>query len=153
MNEKRLDAQTFLKIVELTPLVSIDLILRSPNGEILLGYRRNQPAQNCWFVPGGKILKDERIADAITRIAQAELGIVLKARDANFKGTYEHLYPDNFAGEPGISTHYIVLAHEFNLPGGVQINGDDQHSDLRWWSIPDLLAAPEVHGNTKAYFR
>lgn len=153
MNEKWLDVETFLKIVELTPLVSIDLIAHSPKGEILLGFRRNRPAQNYWFVPGGKILKDERIANAITRIAQAEMGIHLTARDARFKGVYEHLYADNFAGEEGISTHYIVLAHEFNLLGGVQINGDDQHSDLRWWSIPELLAAPDVHENTKAYFR
>jgi colanic acid biosynthesis protein WcaH len=149
----KLDATTFLKIVELTPLVSIDLIVFNDSGEVLLGYRRNRPAQDSWFVPGGKILKDERIPSAIRRISLAELGLELDPALAKFKGVYEHLYGDNFAGAEGISTHYIVLAHEFHLPAGARINGDDQHAELRWWKAVDLLVAPAVHENTKAYFR
>ena len=42
----RLDPETFLKIVELTPLVSIDLIIQNENGRILLGYRKNRPAKD-----------------------------------------------------------------------------------------------------------
>ncbi len=148
----RLDSATFLKIVELTPLVSIDLIVFNEGGEVLLGYRRNRPAQDCWFVPGGKILKDERIPSAIRRIALTELGLELNPTLSKFKGVYEHLYGDNFAGAEGISTHYIVLAHEFYLPADARINGDEQHAELRWWSTSDLLAAPDVHENTKAYF-
>ena len=149
----RLDSATFLKIVELTPLVSIDLIVFNDSDEVLLGYRRNQPARDSWFVPGGKILKDERISSAIRRISLTELGLELDPTLARFKGAYEHLYSDNFAGAEGISTHYIVLAHEAHLPAGTQINGDDQHAELRWWKVSDLLADPDVHENTKAYFR
>ncbi len=148
----RLDPETFLKIVELTPLVSIDLIVFNDSDEVLLGYRRNRPAQDSWFVPGGKILKDERISSAIRRISFAELGLELDSALSKFKGVYEHLYGDNFAGVEGIGTHYIVLAHEFHLPPGAQVRGDDQHSELRWWSTAELLAAPDVHENTKAYF-
>jgi colanic acid biosynthesis protein WcaH len=149
----KLDSATFLKIVELTPLVSIDLIIFNEHGEVLLGYRKNRPARDSWFVPGGKILKDERISAAIRRISQAELGFALDPALANFKGVYEHLYLDNFAGAEGIGTHYIVLAHEFYLPAGERVNGDEQHTELRWWAVADLLAEPAVHENTKAYFR
>lgn len=148
----RLDPETFLKIVELTPLASIDLIIHTENGQVLLGYRKNRPAQDCWFVPGGKILKDERIPSAIRRIALTELGLELDPALSKFKGVYEHLYGDNFAGVEGIGTHYIVLAHEFTLPPGARVRGDDQHSELRWWSTAELLTAPDVHINTKAYF-
>ena len=148
----KLDRETFLRVVELTPLVSIDLIVFNDAGKVLLGYRRNQPAKDCWFVPGGKILKDERIYDAIRRISRSELGLELDPAQAKFKGVYEHLYPDNFAGVEGITTHYIVLAHEFALPEDARINGDEQHTELRWWEVADLLASPDVHDNTKAYF-
>jgi colanic acid biosynthesis protein WcaH len=149
----KLDSATFLKIVELTPLVSIDLIVFNDKDEVLLGYRKNRPARDSWFVPGGKILKDEHIHQAFRRISQTELGLELAPALANFKGVYEHLYRDNFAGAEGISTHYIVLAHEFFLPAGTRIKGDEQHAELRWWQVADLLAEPAVHENTKAYFR
>jgi len=148
----RLDPETFLEIVKLTPLVSIDLIILNNKGEVLLGFRKNQPAKDSWFVPGGKILKDERIPSAIRRISRSELGFDLDPALALFKGVFEHLYLDNFAGREGVSTHYIVLAHEFHLPSGARVRGDDQHSDLHWWSTAELLAAPDVHVNTKAYF-
>ena len=51
--EKHLSREEFLKVVENTPLVSIDLIVQDPQGRILVGYRKNRPAQNTWFVPGG----------------------------------------------------------------------------------------------------
>ncbi len=146
------DEKTLLEIVRHTPLVSIDLIVYNPKGEVLLGLRRNRPAQNTWFVPGGRIRKDERIPQALRRIAKAELGLELDPGQANFKGVYEHLYEDNFAGEQGISTHYIVLAHEIHLSAVSGITNDDQHAQLKWWGVSDLVAAPEVHMNTKAYF-
>ena len=146
------DEKTLLEIVRHTPLVSIDLLVYNPKGEVLLGLRRNRPAQGTWFVPGGRIRKDERIPQAIQRIAKAELGLELDPSQAKFKGVYEHLYEDNFAGEQGISTHYIVLAYEFHLAGEVEIKGDHQHARFHWWNISGLLAAPDVHPNTKAYF-
>jgi colanic acid biosynthesis protein WcaH len=146
------DEKTLLEIIKLTPLVSIDLIIYNPLGEVLLGLRRNRPARSTWFVPGGRIRKDERIPQALQRIARVELGIELDPRKTHFFGVYEHLYEDNFAGEHGISTHYVVLAHEIHLQGEMNISGDDQHTQFRWWQIIDLLSAPDVHTNTKAYF-
>ena len=149
----KLDPKTFLDVVKNTPLVSVDLIVYRPNGDVLLGYRKNKPAQNTWFVPGGKIVKDERISEALQRIARAELGLEPTPIQARFKGVYEHLYPDNFSGKPGISTHYVVLAYEIHLLKESAIKGDEQHTQIKWWSISDLLAAPDVHSNTKAYFK
>lgn len=149
----KLDPKTFLDIVKNTPLVSVDLIIYRVNGDVLLGYRKNKPAQNTWFVPGGKIVKDERINEALQRVARVELGLELTPSQARFKGVYEHLYPDNFSGKPGIGTHYVVLAYEVHLPKEHIIKGDEQHAQFKWWSISDLLAAPDVHSNTKAYFK
>ena len=66
---------------------------------------------------------------------------------------YEHRYGDNFAGAPGITTHYIVLAYAMSLSGTVPIGRFDQHSKYAWLLPDELLGRDDVHDNTKAYFR
>ncbi|SMG44242.1 GDP-mannose mannosyl hydrolase [Paraburkholderia susongensis] len=144
----------FLDVVRLTPLVSIDLIACDAAGRILVGHRRNRPARDTWFVPGGRIHKDETLDAAFTRIAEAELGIASLARSAaRFEGVFEHHYSDNFAAEPGVSTHYIVLAYALTLTGTAPVGRPEQHSHYLWLTQAELLAHADVHDNTKAYFR
>jgi colanic acid biosynthesis protein WcaH len=148
----RLDKSALLKIVEISPLISIDLIIRNIHNEVLLGLRNNEPAKNYWFVPGGRICKGERLAQAFERISQEEIGETLTIQDARFLGVFEHFYQENFAQEPGIDTHYIVLAYEICLCNSLPRLPDDQHCQYRW-ILPDiLLQVPGVHPYTKAYF-
>lgn len=141
-----------IDVIRLTPLVSIDLIVRDPQGRVLVGLRTNRPAQDCWFVPGGRICKDERLADAFQRVSRTELGVALEITRAHFRGVYEHLYSDNFAGVPDLGTHYIVLAYEIQLDAPLPELPADQHEAFRWFSVDELLSTPGVHENTKAYF-
>src|SRR5713101_2086948 len=67
----------FANIVRLTPLVAIDLVVRSPEGRILVGRRTNEPAKNLLFVPGSRISKNETRAVAFKRITREELGVEL----------------------------------------------------------------------------
>ncbi|EKS73221.1 MULTISPECIES: GDP-mannose mannosyl hydrolase [Caballeronia] len=144
----------FLTVVRLAPLVAIDLIVTDGNRRILVGHRRNRPAQGTWFVPGGRIRKDESLDAAYRRIVSNELGVASAQRSAaRFFGVYEHLYDDNFAGADGIGTHYIVLAYALTLSSKVPIGRFDQHSGYRWLMPDELLARDDVHENTKAYFR
>ena len=151
-NARILDHATLLKVIEHTPLVAIDLIVRNARGEVLVGWRTNRPAKDCWFVPGGRICKDERRAAAYARISYGELGTALPLAEATFRGAYEHHYDENFADRPGISTHYIVLAYEIRLETALADLPQAQHSRYRWLSVTDLLEASDVHPNTKAYF-
>ncbi len=148
----KLSREVFLQVVKNTPLVSIDLIVRDGQGKVLLGRRANEPARGSWFVPGGSIRKDERLDQAFRRICRAELGFELEREQAQFLGVYEHLYPANFAEEPGFGTHYVVLAYEFPLPQGAVPEPDGQHDNLQWFPVPGLLREPAVHPNVKAYF-
>ena len=141
----------FLHIVQATPLVSIDLILRNERGEVFLGRRTNKPAQGLWFVPGGRIRKNERVAEALRRISTRELGVEIS--QAQLLGVFDHLYPDNFLGAPGVSTHYVVLGMEAKWPAGASVQADDQHDEFKWWTATEILASDAVHENTKAYFR
>ena len=76
----------FVELVRDLPLVSVDLVLVRDGREVLLGLRTNRPAQGSWFVPGGRVLKNEKRADALARVAARELGIPYAAINvvANF---------------------------------------------------------------------
>lgn len=145
--------ETFRIIVRNTPLVSIDLIVRNREGNVLLGFRRNRPAQGCWFVPGGRIAKNERREEAIRRISETELGLRFSLGDARLFGVYDHIYPDNALGDPAFGTHYVVVAYEVNLPAGQEPRTDGQHDGFKWMSPSEILASSEVHSNTRAYFQ
>ena len=56
-----LNKQAFTEVIDRTPLVSIDLVVENEKGEILFGLRKNRPAKDYWFVPGGRILKNETL--------------------------------------------------------------------------------------------
>ncbi|MHC4758994.1 MAG: GDP-mannose mannosyl hydrolase [Planctomycetota bacterium] len=145
--------EEFERIVELTPLVSIDLLLRNSEGEYLLGYRKNETAKGSWFDPGGRIKKDERLSEAFKRITADELGTELDFGDAELVGVYEHIYDTNFAEKEGFGTHYVVIAYE--VPVSIEVEGlpMDQHSEWRYFSVEDILKDANVHENMKNYFK
>jgi len=142
-----------LEIIEATPLVSVDLIIRNPFQKVLLGKRINRPAKGYWFVPGGRILKNETINQALKRISEVEIGLNLLTKAPRLLGAYDHIYDDNFLNINGINTHYVVLAFTITLQKEIEVKPDNQHSDLKWWGIDNLLEEQTVHQNTKVYFK
>ena len=142
----------FNSIVRLTPLVAIDLIVRSPDGRVLVGRRNNEPAKGRFFVPGGRITKNETLAAAFRRISLVELGMEKTMEQARFLGVYEHFYATNNLEQPGFGTHYVTLAYEVTTPMQAASLPKEQHAEYRWQTEAELLRCPEVHENTKAYF-
>lgn len=146
--------ETFKSIIQHTPLISIDLIVRNEQGHVLLGKRVNAPAKGYWFVPGGRVRKNETLDDAFVRLVREELGIesgVTRA-DAKFLGVYEHFYDDNvFDSE--LSTHYIVLAYEIKLKDRICIHIDEsQHENYNFFDKDIILISNIIHPFTKNYF-
>ncbi|MGG4675518.1 GDP-mannose mannosyl hydrolase [Providencia sp. Me1] len=148
---QRLALDTFKTIVASTPLVSIDLVICNSKNQALLGLRNNRPAQGYWFVPGGRICKDETFDIAFQRLTVDELGIDYNINDAKFIGHYQHLYQDNFSDD-NFSTHYVVLGYLIKEDLDLNKLPLEQHRNYQWWNIDELLNSSEVHDNTKAYF-
>lgn len=145
-----LNQDTLTTIVTHAPLVSIDLVIQNPFGEFLLGYRVNRPAQHSWFVPGGRVFKDETLDQAFERISQAELGVLLARSETQFLGVYEHFYPDAYIDET-LSTHYIPLGYYLALDIELAKLPKEQHAHYKWFSADELLKSPDVHTHTKWY--
>ncbi|MGB0210878.1 NUDIX domain-containing protein [Algiphilus sp.] len=147
-----LGAADFRHAVASVPLVSIDLLVVR-EGHLLLGRRRDEPARDTWFVPGGRIRRGESIGGALTRIWAAELDGDMEARPATLVGAYEHHYECCFDGSP-IATHYVVLAHRITPRGVVRLKSESHLAE--WWA--PVMSAPaehdgvKVHPNTLAYF-
>lgn len=147
-----LSRDDFAAVVRNTPLVSIDLVVRDDRERVLLGHRLNRPAQGSWFVPGGRICKDERIDDAFLRISHAELGRAIPRADGHLLGIYEHLYDDNALQIHGVNTHYVVIAYELHVDPASLVLPDVQHDRFRWMDVREIRDDAAVHPNTKAYF-
>jgi len=150
---QRLEPEDFDNAVRLTPLIAIDLVVRSPDGRVLVGRRRNEPAKGWLFTTGGRITKNETLAEAFRRIARAELGRERQIEEGRFLGVYEHFYTTNNNQTAGFGTHYVVLAYELISRADDLPLPKDQHGEFAWLTMTELLGCPEVHENTKAYFK
>lgn len=146
--------ETFKSVIQHTPLISIDLIIRNEQGEVLLGKRVNAPAKGYWFVPGGRVRKNETLDDAFVRLVKEELGIELGGTrvDAKFLGVFEHFYDDCVFGDD-ISTHYVVLAYQINIDKVSPIILKSQHSIFDYFDINKILSEDLIHDMTKNYFK
>jgi colanic acid biosynthesis protein WcaH len=147
-----LTQQAFAAVVENAPLISIDLIIVDAQGKLLLGLRNNPPAKGSWFVPGGRIRKNEPIGAAFSRIALDEVGQHLAISHAQFMGVYEHFYDTDFADTAGATTHYVVLAYKLKIDQSDLNLPRQQHSRYLWINTRHPQAYPDVHPNTQAYF-
>jgi len=146
--------ETFKGIIQHTPLISIDLIVRNEAGEVLLGKRVNAPAKGDWFVPGGRVLKNETLDSAFIRLLKDELGVEsrITRADAKFLGVFEHFYDDCVFGD-GVSTHYVVLAYELILKKVFfELLPYSQHREFEWISKSCAVILVDIHPYTHNYF-
>lgn len=122
-------------VVEHVPIVSVDLVVVSDDG-VVLGKRSNEPAKGEWFVPGGRVHKNERLEAAARRIADTELGVSIAIEE--YVGVYEHLYD---VAETGAEDGKHYVAHAFVVePRGEVSAGDDQHEAVRAFTdLPENL--------------
>lgn len=144
----------FKIVIKHNSLFAIDLIVKNEENKVLLGLRNNAPAKGYWFVPGGRVFKNETMVNAFRRIAKDEVNIDIDSGYLNlrFYGLYDHIYEDNFFNEPGYNTHYIVAACEINIKGYSISKHDSQHDYLKFIGEKEIISLESVHKFTKNYF-
>ena len=126
------------------------MVLNEQN-QILLGKRNNPPAKGYWFVPGGRVFKNEAQATAFERICQTELRLEYPYTQAKLLGLYDHFYQDSVFGDE-IDTHYINAPYLVNLDHTQGLNlPTEQHLAYRWLSLDKLEQDNTVHPNSKIF--
>lgn len=145
-----LEQKDFIQLVKNAPLFAIDLVVLNEKNQILLGKRLNAPAKGDWFVPGGRVFKNEALAKAFERITATELGWPFPYDQAILLGIFEHFYPDSIFGDL-VSTHYINATHLLELKKEVLEPPNDQHQSYRWLNLDEIERDGTVHQYSKAF--
>jgi len=70
----RLPFELYKQAVECLPLVCVDVICIRNDGRFLLFYRRDKPAANMWWWPGGRLFRGETFYDTAIRKIRDETG-------------------------------------------------------------------------------
>lgn len=146
-----LNKQEFTEVIDRTPLVSIDLVVENEKGEILFGLRTNRPAKDYWFVPGGRILKNEKLDEAFLRLTKNELGVEISRSDARLLDIYEHFYEDSVMGEKP-STHYVVAGYHLKIQqNSLALPIGDQHNEYKWCTKLKVKSDTTIHKHSSDY--
>ncbi len=138
--------------VKSIPITAIDLIISRNNQDILMGKRLNPPAKGLFFVPGGRVYKNETIENAFERIVKEETGLDLKFYNSNLFGIYQHFYNDSIWESSEVSTHYIVLAYKISIINFTKLNLTKQHKSSRWIKKVEI-SDENIHHYSREYLK
>jgi len=70
--------EKYKEIIDVLPILCVDIVARNTRGEILLVKRVNEPKKGEWWVIGGRVLKDETLEEAAVRKMKEEAGLAVR---------------------------------------------------------------------------
>lgn len=107
MGKNLIPAKLYRKIVELVPILCVDVILKH-KGQYILVKRANEPLLGLWWVVGGRAFKGEKTIVTAKRKVWEETG--LRAKGYKVVGVYEDSYPKSVFGVPTSSVSVVYEA-------------------------------------------
>lgn len=128
MSTRRSRTDCIVKIHKSVPIVCVDLVVKHRK-DFLLIKRKNNPLAGQWFLPGGRVLKGERLRKAVLRKLWEETG--LKGKIKKFLGTGEHFMQKGyFRGIPGHTVTFVFLVETAKKD---RIHIDSQSATFSWF--------------------
>lgn len=118
------------------PAVTVDSILftfAENDLKVLLIQRKHPPFDGAWALPGGFVDQDEDLYDAALR----ELAEETNATDLYLEQLYTFGQPDRDPRTRVITVAYFALLST-DQAAQLQIQGQSDASDARWWSMYNL---------------
>ena len=120
-----IDDILYSKIIDVIPILCVDGFIINDN-KILLLKRNNYPAIGEWWVPGGRVIKNELLVDSIIRKVKDETG--LDTEIINQIGVAETIFE---------TKHTVNVCFSLRVESG-QVIINSEHSEYKWFSIDNL---------------
>jgi colanic acid biosynthesis protein WcaH len=122
-------AEQYQQIIEVLPVLCVDVVVKNSRGEYLLIKRANEPRQGQWWVIGGRLLKGETLEEAVVRKVREETS--LNVGGLHPIGYYEAVSQENpFGLAPRL--HAVSVVFSTVIDDGQQIRLDDQSLDWKY---------------------
>ena len=86
-------SEQYSQIIEVLPILCVDVIVMNTRGEYLLIRRANQPMKGQWWVIGGRLLKGETLEQAVISKVLEETSLQVEA--VHPIGYYEAVSQEN----------------------------------------------------------
>jgi colanic acid biosynthesis protein WcaH len=142
MTHAHLSDKDYEYVFQRVPQLNVDVAVFDAEGKILLGLRSNEPNKGKWDMPGGRVIKGERLADAAKRVIEKETGLVIEVPEKGaILGVME--FPAEQRGDIIVHTNSIVI--RARIVGGTLRPGP-HNSDVQLFQtlpedmIPEHLA-------------
>lgn len=136
-----IDKEIYRKAVENLPICCVDIFLYDPvNKSYLLVQRKDPPAKDAWWVPGGRLEKGESFFDCAERKCLKEVG--LKVTPRKILGSGATLFPDSMWNTQTHTVNVFVLA--VLNEGQSKPKLDSTSEKWRWEKIQSIPEDPYV---------
>ena len=123
----------YSKILEILPILCVDIIIKNSDDQYLLIKRANEPLKNQWWVIGGRVFKGETLKEAAQRKVKEEVGLV--SSKFNLAGFYEDVCEPHPFGLVS-AMHSVSVVFFTCIENTDSIKLDDQ--SLAWKFSKDL---------------
>lgn len=133
----------FSKILNAVPIVAMDILfLNKEKTKTLLFKRINEPLKGLYFSAGGRLLKNEKFIDGVTRQALREAGIHINKKRLIFGGVQEEIHKTSVFKD--VSYHAIVVYYAYIINEKKEIKLDNQHNQFTWFPVNSKKIHPLV---------
>lgn len=122
-----ISAKQYGEILEVLPILCVDIVITNPKGEYLLIKRSNEPLKGQWWVIGGRVFKGESLKQAAIRKTAEEVGLTIA--DVRPIGYYEDTFEKNIFGSP-TPLHSVSVVFSSTVDGDQPVELDEQ--SLEW---------------------
>ncbi len=119
----------YARIIEVLPILCVDVVVQNSRGEYLLVKRANEPLKDQWWVIGGRVQKGESMDQAAARKVKEEVS--LDVEKLYLIGYYEEIFNKNSFGIK-CKLHTVSVVYSTVIDVDQQIKLDSQSTDWKY---------------------